>query len=156
MADRRRLLVVYHSRSGGAQAMCDAVVAGARDGAIEDVDVVVLRAVVADVDDVLAAQAVILGTPENFGAISGMFKDFLERIYHPCLERTRGFPYALFVKAGQDGQGTVLGVQRILTGLAWRAVADPVLAVGALTDEHLGACTELGATVAAGLSLDLW
>jgi multimeric flavodoxin WrbA len=156
MAGARRLLIVYQSRSGGAQAMADAVIAGACSDEIEDVDVVVRRAPDADVDDVLAAEALILGTPENFGAMSGLFKDFLERIYHPCLERTRGRPYALFVKAGHDGQGTVLGVQRILTGLAWRAVAEPVVAVGELTDEHLAACTELGATVAGGLSIGLW
>ena len=57
------------------------------------------------------------------------------------------------MKAGHDGQGTVLGVQRIVTGLAWKAVAEPLLVVGSVQDERLAAGTELGATVAGGLSL---
>jgi multimeric flavodoxin WrbA len=153
---RRRLLVVYQARTSGAQALADAVIAGARTDEVDDVDVVVRRAMVADVGDVLAAEAVILGTTEHFGAMAGQFKDFLERIYYRCLEPTRGRPWALFVKAGHDGQGTLLGVQRIVTGLAWRAVAEPLLVVGPVTDEHLAAGAELGATVAAALSLGMW
>jgi multimeric flavodoxin WrbA len=155
MAGGRRLLVEPNTRRAGAQALADAVIAGARTDEVDDVDVVVRRAMVADVADVLAADAVILGTTEHFGAMAGQFKDFLERVYHPCLERTRGRPWALFVKAGHDGQGTVLGVQRIVTGLAWRAIAEPLRVVGPVTDDHLTAGWELGATVAAAVSLGL-
>ncbi len=155
MAGGHRLLVVHHTRTSGAQALADAVIAGARTDEVDDVDVVVRRAIVADVGDVLAAEAVILGTTEHFGAMAGQFKDFLERVFDRCLDHTRGRPWALFVKAGHDGQGTVLGVQRIVTGLAWRAVAEPLLVVGAVADEHLAAGFELGATVAASLSLGI-
>jgi multimeric flavodoxin WrbA len=155
MAGGRRLLVVHHTRTAGAQSLADAVIAGARTDEVDDVDVVVRRAIVADVGDVLAAEAVILGTTEHFGAMAGLFKDFLERVYPPCLDRTRGRPWALFVTAGHDGQGTVLGVQRIVTGLGWRAIAEPLLVVGPVTDEHVAAGYELGATVAATLSLGL-
>lgn len=153
---RRRLLVVHHTRSAGAQSLADAVIAGARTDEVDDVDVVVRRAMVADVGDVLAADAVILGTTEHFGAMAGLFKDFLERTYDVCLDVTRGRPWALFVKAGHDGEGTVLGVQRIVTGLGWRAVAQPLLVVGPVTDAHRAAGAELGATMAASLSLGLW
>ena len=53
--------------------------------------------------DLLAADGLILGTPENFGYMSGMMKDFLERVFYACEGKVNGRPYALFVGAGQDG-----------------------------------------------------
>src|SRR4051794_24909064 len=108
--ERSRLLVVFHSRSGGTAAMTDAVVAGANDDAIENVDVVVQRAFDTSADDVRACNALILGTPENFGYMSGALKDFFERIYYELLDETQGLAYALFVKASTDGEGAVRSV----------------------------------------------
>jgi multimeric flavodoxin WrbA len=152
----RHLLVVYHSRSGGTEAMARSVLDGAAHPEIEGVEVRSCRAPDAGPDDVRWAEAVIIGTPENFGSVSGLVKDFLERIYHPCLEQTRGMPYALFVRAGNDGRGAVSAVQRILTGLAWREARPAVVARGDdLTEADLDACWELGATMAASLSVGL-
>jgi multimeric flavodoxin WrbA len=145
------LLVVSHSRSGGTQALTDAVVAGAMSDDIEGVEVRSLRAFDATADDVRVADAVALGTPENFGYMSGALKDFFERIYYVLLEETRGLPYALYVKASTDGDGAVRSVERITTGLKWRAVLPPVVVVGDLRDEDLEAAHELGLTLAAGL-----
>ncbi len=156
MTDPRRLLVVTHSQSGGTAAMTDALLAGAGDPAIDGVEVVWRDALTAGVDDVLASDAVVLGTPENFGYMSGALKHFFDRIYHPCLERTRGRPYVLFVKASHDGSGAVTSVQRIVTGLAWREILPPLVVVGRLDDDQLEAAHELGLTVAAGLEAGLW
>lgn len=136
--------------------MTEAVVAGATDESIEGVEVVVRDALDAGVDDVLRADGCLIGTPENFGYVSGAVKHFLETIYHPCLEHTRGLPYGLFVKAGNDGSGAVESTRRIVAGLAWREVANPVVAVGDVEPADLEACVELGGTIAAGLSLDLY
>ena len=57
--------------------------------------------------DVLTANAVIIGTTENFGYMSGLIKDFFERIYYPCLEKTQALPWALYVRAGKDGAGAL-------------------------------------------------
>ena len=85
-----RLLVVYHSRSGGTQTLTDAVVAGATSPDIDGVEVTVLRAFDATADDVRACDAIVLGTPENFGYMSGALKDFLERIYYDAPRRDAG------------------------------------------------------------------
>jgi multimeric flavodoxin WrbA len=150
-ADARHLLVVYHSRSGGTQALADATIAGARSDDIEGVDVRELHAFDATVDDVRWCDGIILGTPENFGYMSGALKDFFERIYYVLLEETRGLPYALFVKGGHDGEGAIRSVERIVSGLAWKAVLAPVLVVGTLDDAALERGHELGMTFAAGL-----
>ena len=151
MAELRRLLVVFHSRSGGTAAMTDAVVAGANDDAIEGVEVLVQNAFDTTVDDVRACNAIVLGTPENFGYMSGAIKDFFERIYYPLLDETRGLPYALFVKGGHDGEGAIRSVEKIVTGLVWKSVLAPVLVVGDIDDAAEQRCYELGITFAAGL-----
>ena len=151
MTDEHHLLIVFHSRSGGTEALADAVIAGANDDDISDVAVRVRRALEADVDDVRWANAIILGTPENFGYMSGALKDFFERIYHPCADRTAGLPYALVVKGDTDVDGAVASVERIVTGLKWRPLAPPVTVVGGVTDHARAAARDLGATVAASL-----
>ncbi|MDQ1435247.1 MAG: hypothetical protein QOF59_2063 [Actinomycetota bacterium] len=150
-ADPRHLLVVYHSRSGGTQALADAVIAGATSEEIDDVEVRVRRAFDATAADVRWCDGIVLGTPENFGYMSGALKDFFERIYYDLLEETRGLPYTLFVKGGHDGEGAIRSVEKITTGLAWKSALAPVLVVGAIDDAAVERCHELGITFAAGL-----
>jgi multimeric flavodoxin WrbA len=152
----KQLLVVFHSRSGGTAAMTDAVVAGANDDAIDGVDVLVKQAFDTTIDDVRACDAMILGTPENFGYMSGALKDFFERIYYTLLDEKPGLPYALFVKASTDGDGAVRSVEKIVTGLRWKLVMPPIVVVGDLTDAQREQCMELGATVAAGLEAGMF
>jgi multimeric flavodoxin WrbA len=156
MADAPRLLIVFHSRTGGTAAMTDAVVAGANDDAIEGVDVRVQPAFDTTVDDVRGCNAIVLGTPENFGYMAGAIKDFFERVYYPLLDETPGLPYALFVKASTDGDGAVRSVERIVAGLRWKLVIPPVVVVGDLHADDLERCRELGASVAAGLEAGMF
>jgi len=152
----KHLLIVFHSRSGGTQALADAAIAGATSDDIDGVEVRVKRAFDADAEDVRWCDAIVLGTPENFGYMSGALKDFFERIYYVLIDDTPGLPYALFVKGGHDGDGAVRSVERILTGLKWRATLPPLLVSGELTDEHLEQAHELGLTIAAGLEAGIF
>lgn len=156
MDGTRRLLVVFHSRSGGTTALADAVLAGANDDAIEGVEVAALRAFDATVDDVLACNAIVLGTPENFGYMSGAIKDFFDRVYYPLLEQTPGLPYALFVKASTDGSGAVQSIERIVAGLRWKLVMPAIVVAGEIGPADLEHCRELGATLAAGLEAGMF
>ena len=151
-----RVLVVSHSKTGGTKAMTEAVVAGATHPDIDGVEVVQVAALEATADDVMAADGYLLGTPENFGYMSGALKHFFDTVYYDCLDHTRGRPYGLFVRAGNDGTGAVRAVEPLVTGLGWKAVAPPVVATGELTDAHLEACRELGMTLAAGLELGIY
>ena len=118
--------------------------------------VIVKRCADAGPEDVLAADALILGTPENFGYMSGMMKDFLERVFYPCEGKVNGRPYALFVGAGQDGTGAVSSVERIVTGLRLRQVHEPIIGLKDLTKEITDNCEQLGAAMAAGLALGVF
>jgi len=106
--------------------------------------------------DVLDCSGIIIGTTENFGYMSGQIKDFFERIYYPSLEKTEALPWALYVKAGLDGTGTINSVERIVTGLKWKAVQEPLLLHGNFRDEFLKECETLGAGMAEGLKLGIF
>ena len=96
------------------------------------------------------------GTPENFGYMSGALKDFFDRTFYPAEPYQLNLPYALFVGAGNDGSGAIREVERIALGYPLRKVAEPVVAVGALGEQQLQACEELGAAMAAGLALGIF
>lgn len=149
--ERKRLLIVAHAPSVNTRALLDAVLEGARFPEIEGVETVALSPFAAGPDDVLKAHALILGTPENLGYMSGALKDFFDRIYYPCLEHTQGRPYALWIRAGSDGTGTRRAVEAIVTGLRWRAVRPPLICRGDFRPSFVDDCRELGMAVSAGL-----
>ncbi|MDH3363267.1 MAG: NAD(P)H-dependent oxidoreductase [Gammaproteobacteria bacterium] len=148
---QKHLLIVYHSQSGTTTRMADAVIHGAKQANIDGVDVRAKTALDADAGDLLWADAFILGTPENFGYMSGGMKYFLDRVYYPCEGKLNSRPWALFVRAGNDGTGAISSVRRILTGLAVKEVQEPLLIKGDFDESRLADCEELGSTMAAGL-----
>ena len=153
----KRLLIIYHSQSGGTTRLAEAVLRGTQSiEAIEAIDVQCKRAFDAGVDDLLAAAGLIIGTPENFGYMSGAVKDFFDRTYYPCEHGLAGKPYGLFVRAGNDGTGAVFNIDRILAGLKMKKVFEPIIIKGAITDAHLAHCEELGATIAAGIAYGMF
>ena len=151
MTGMKNLLIVAHAPSDNTRRLRDAALAGARHPDIAGVTVDCRSPFDANPDHVLAADAILLGTTENLGYMSGALKDFFDRIYYPCLEEKQGLPYALYIRAGHDGTGTRRGVETIVTGLRWRAVQGPLLCRGAWRDDFVGECEELGMLMAAGL-----
>lgn len=156
MPDSKHLLIVFHSQSGSTRQMADAVCAGANSREVNNVEVRVRDALEATSDDLLWADGLILGTPENFGYMSGALKVFLDRVYYDCLDRIGGRPYALFVRAGNDGSGAISSVARILHGLSLRQVQEPVLIAGEFDPSRLAECEALGQAMAAGLEAGIF
>ena len=151
MHEARRLLIVAHAPSAHTLQLRDAVIHGASSAEADGLDIRHLPPLEAGPEDVLAAQAIILGTPENLGYMSGALKDFFDRIYYPCLELTQGLPYALYIRAGHDGTGTRRAVESIATGLRWRPIQEPLICRGEFQPEFVSRCEELGMLMAAGL-----
>jgi multimeric flavodoxin WrbA len=116
----------------------------------------VLDAFDAGPEEVMVAQGVLLATPARFGYMSGALKDFLERVYHPCLDRTRGMAYSLIVKGDTDVTGAVSSVERIVAGLGWRMVLPVLAVVGDIGPEDLEAAAELGGSLAAGVEAGIF
>ena len=152
----KHLLIVYHSQTGNTQAMAEAVLRGASSEEVDGVETRMLRAGDAGPEDLLWAHALVLGTPENFGYMSGAMKDFLDRTYYPCEGKVESLPYAIFISADNDGSGALGSIQRIARGYPLRVVQEPIIALGATTNAVLAACEELGMAMAAGLEMSVF
>jgi hypothetical protein len=150
------LLIVAHQPSENTRLLAQAVLRGAAHPEIGALSSRLVTPFEAGPEEVLAADAIILGTTENFGYMSGALKDFFERIYYPCLEKTEALPWALFIRAGNDGRGTRSSVERIVAGLGWKAIQPPLICRGEWDSAFETRCEELGTTVAAGLEAGIF
>lgn len=152
--EKKKLFIIYHSQSQTTATLVEAVAAGA---ALEtEIDVIVKRAFDADINDLKSADAILFGTPENFGYMSGALKDFFDRTYYPAQPLQLCTPYALFVSAGNDGSGAVREVDRILKGYPMKKVAEPLIVKGEADSAALDACKILGQTMASALQLGVF
>ncbi len=149
------MLVVYHSKTGKNGEMAEAVARGTRHPDIS-IELRFLTAFQAGMSDLLWADGLIFGTPENFGYMSGALKDFFDRTFYEVEGQVDGKPYCLFVGAGNDGTGAVTAVHRICNGYNFKEVQSPIIVVGDLQDAHRTACEELGMAMAAGLEAGIF
>lgn len=145
------LLVVHHSPTESTRRILEAVLAGANDPLIEGIDVRVLPALEAGVDDVLAADGYILGSTANFGYISGALKHFFDTTYDASHEATAKRPFSYWIHGSYDTTGAERAMDSITTGYGWRLAAPPLAFTKEVTEPHLTAAYELGATLASGL-----
>ena len=168
-ADMARLLIVHHSPTESVRALTDAVVAGAHDDEIEGVEVVVRPALEAGAEDVLAADGYLLGTPANFGYMSGALKHVFDSTFlqvggalsddgqaragQAVSEgATARRPFGLYVHGCYDTTGAVRSVLAIAGALGWRQGYDVLEAMGEVSAVDTDAAYDLGGTIAALLT----
>ncbi|WP_407495387.1 flavodoxin family protein [Pseudooceanicola sp. MF1-13] len=156
-----RLLIVYHSRTGGSKQMAQAAFEAAQD----ECDTTLLAADDAGPDDLLRHDGYIFCAPENLAAISGLMKDFYDRSYYPVLGKIEGRPYAQMVCAGSDGENAARQTARIAKGWRLKQVQEAkivmvdaqtpeaILAPKTIAEDDLSKCRDLGAAMAAGLAM---
>ena len=162
----KKLLIVFHSKTGGTLQMAQAAAKGA--AAEPEVKVNLIHAAEAGPDQLLESDAYIFATPENLAMMSRIMKDFFDRSYYPVLDRIVGRPYATLICAGSDGENAARQIQRIAAGWRLKAIANPIivcthaqtpdeiLAPKQIGEYDLKRCKELGATIAAGLALEIY
>jgi multimeric flavodoxin WrbA len=151
MLKTKKLLIIAHAPSSNLKRMVDAILRGAKSKEVGNVEVSCIPPLSAAAEDVIHSGAVILVTPENLGYMSGAMKDFFDRIYYPCLEKTEAMPCAIIIRAGHDGTGTKRALKSILAGLRWKIVQEPLTCRGDFQEEFLDQCEALGVCVAASL-----
>ena len=100
---------------------------------------------------IFQSSGVIIGTTENFGYIAGATKDFFDRCYNDLLEKTEGLPVFYYIRAGLDGNGSKLALNKILIGLKWRQVLEPIILKGNWRDEFIDQVTEACLNFAVGI-----
>jgi flavodoxin len=160
----KRLLIVWHSATGGSEAMARA----AAESAASEAEAVLKHAAATTPDDLLAADGFLFACPENLASMAGVMKDFFDRTYYPVLGRIEGRPYATMICAGSDGEGAALQIARIARGWRLKPIADPliicthaqtaeaILAIKVIGEADLGKCRDLGAMLGAGLSMGVF
>ena len=152
----KRLLIVVNQPSQNTQLLAQSTLSGAVHPDVSGVVASLRHPLDAGAEDVLACDGIIIGSTENFGYMAGLIKDFFERIYYPCLEQTQGLPFGLYVRAGNDGQGTISAIDRITTGLRWSPIQPTLLLQGDFQSSFNEQCHELGMTMAAGLEAGIY
>ena len=149
-----KVLVVYHSRSGNTQRMAEAVVEGA--SSVKDADVTLKKVDDATPEDMLSADAIIMGSPVYYGTMAAELKKliYVSVKHHGKLEGKVG---GAFATAGVMGGGLETTVTDILHALLVHGMIvqgtskgphyGPV-AVGAPDEKAKGHCRDLGKRVA--------
>ena len=136
--------------------MADAVFKGATHPDAGPIEVQKTPTFEATAEDLLNADGLILGTPENFGYMSGQMKDFFDRTFYEVEGKISPLPYAVFIGAGNDGSGALTAIRRIAKGYPFIEVQEPVIVKGDLTEDDLQACNDLGLTLAVGVSAGIY
>jgi len=122
----------------------------------ESVSVVLKRAGDATLEDLLGCNAIAVGSPEYFGTMAGMIKDFFDRTYEQAKEKTVGLPFVVFVCAGNDGRGAITQIERLATGFRWKKIQEHVRIVSPPSEADLQRVEELGETLAAGMDFGIF
>jgi multimeric flavodoxin WrbA len=160
----KRVLIVWHSATGGSEAMARA----AAEGAEGEAEAVLRHAPDASPDDLVTADGYLFACPENLASMAGVMKDFFDRTYYPVLGQIEGRPYATMICAGSDGEGAARQIARIAQGWRLKPIADPliicthaqtpdaILAPKVISSADLERCRELGATMGAGLAMGIF
>ncbi|HUH87636.1 MAG TPA: NAD(P)H-dependent oxidoreductase [Pusillimonas sp.] len=163
---RRKLIIVWHSRTGTACQMACAAQSGALDIARQlnaegRFQALLSGAAQTTAQDLLDADGFIFCAPENLGSLSGEMKEFFDRCYYDVLDKLNGRPCVVLVAAGSDGHGAVRQTERICTGWRLELAAPPhIVLTHAQSPEAIAApkeigpqdrarCQELGGTMAA-------
>lgn len=151
----KTLLIVSYAPSPNTDKLAQAAYNGANHPEI-DVNIILKSPQDTQPEDVLAADALLLGTTENLAYMAGMTKDFFDRCYYPVLEKKQGMPFALYIRAGHDGTGTKRALQTIITGLRWNTVQEALVLQGEWQDTFTEQVEELAMTLAAGVESGIY
>ena len=103
----KKLLIIYHSRSGNTEAMAKAVCEGAVSSGVT---VSLKKADDATGEDLLDCDAVIFGTSTNFNYMTGIMKEFFDRAWLIVGDKAANKPYCAFTCSAS---GTKLALDSI-------------------------------------------
>ena len=156
------IAIIWHSRTGAARAMAEAIAEGAGGAAAQ------ISAETAEAAALLSVKVFLFVCPENLGGLSGPMKDMFDRNYYPLLGHIEGRSYATAIAAGSAGQGAEAQIDRIVTGWRLRRIAESLIvnldaqtpeaiqAPKLLTETDFQRCRQLGEAVTAGLELGIF
>ncbi len=141
----KKILIIYHTQSGNTEAMAKAIYEAATSAGAQ---AVLKKAVDANAADILSCDIVAIGTPNYFGYMAGMVKDFFDRVWATIRDKVGNKPYVTFGSKGGGGSQAVDSVNSICDGLKMIKALSGPLATRQPTPEILAECRELGKKMA--------
>jgi len=127
-----KILIVYDSKTGNTEKMAFAVAEGAKQ--VEGIEVVVKRVEKASLEDLLAADGIIMGSPTYYGQMSAKLKALIDESVkiHGKLEGKVG---AAFTSSG----GTATGAETTLLSILGAMLIHGMIVQGRPDNKHYGA-----------------
>ena len=83
--------------------------------------------------------------------MAGATKDFFDRCYNNLLDRSQGLPVFYYIRAGLDGEGSEIALNKIILGLKWRQVLKPLILKGKWTNDFITLVSEASLNFAIGI-----
>jgi len=108
-----KVLIVYYSRSGNTEKMAQSVAQGLKN---VKVDVETKKVGAANVDDLLAVEGVILGSPTYFGVMAAEMKAFVDKSIK-YFGKLQGKVGGAFATSGGIGGGNETTIMSLLEAL---------------------------------------
>lgn len=126
-----RILIVYDSRTGNTEKMANAVAEGATE--VEGATTTMMHVDKAKIDDFLAADAIVLGSPTYYGNMSGKMKELIDQTFdiHGKLEGKVG---GAFTSSG----GTACGAETTLLAMLQAMLVHGMIVQGRNDNKHYG------------------
>jgi flavorubredoxin len=140
-----KVLIIYHSQSGNTKAAADVVCEAAKG--ISETEVVFKEALDANADDLLACDAIAVGTPDYFSYMAGGIKDFFDRTFYPTQGSVTGKPCGIFLTHGGGGRA-MDSVKNICGSFKFRVLDPPISVLNSPDEEATAALTQLGELLA--------
>ena len=162
----KQLLIIFHSVTGGAEQIAQAVAKGAC--AEPEITIILRQAQLVQEEQLREASGFIFVAPEMLGSLSGVMKDFFDRTFYRVLDELNGRPYAAVICAGSDGQGALRQLEKIVMGwrlkkvteskvvLTYAQSKEQILRAKTLDQSALDQSEELGTFFASALALSVF
>jgi NAD(P)H dehydrogenase (quinone) len=142
-----KILVVYFSRTGNTEKLANFVAEGVKE---EGVEVVVNKAELVKIDDLIAADAIAFGSATSWGYMGGKLKDVFENMLIQARDKFKGKPFAVFISSGniESGKKAAESIEYIAKYFNMQSTAKEVVSQGNPTGMDKEACKELGKILA--------
>ncbi|MDW8034287.1 MAG: NAD(P)H-dependent oxidoreductase [Nitrososphaerota archaeon] len=118
-----KVLILYYSRSGNVEALAKAVAEGVER--VKDAKAELKRVEYATVEDLVSCDAVAFGSPNYYGYMSGLMKDFFDRAWS-IREKVFGKPAVAFTCGGSSSNAALISIERIFPAFRMEKVIEGV------------------------------
>ena len=139
------VLITYHSFSGKTKELAEAAAEGVRSVGAE---VVRKEVVDTNIQDVTAADAILVATPQPFRMMAGETKKLFERLWKDREQIGEGKPFGVIVCYANDPAATLEAMDKLCGSYKFTKLGDWVVVKRDELEEGKESCRQLGIALA--------